>query len=134
MAGGGASLDAVETVCRHVEDDTAVESVGLGGLPDAGGKVTLDVAALTDALTALPEADRPAVVAHLAALARLSPAKAASDSDVDTRRLGQHWKVCVLKSSPTSPHPKPPLTGAPARVLVMAIARRSRSRCLKGRL
>ncbi len=42
LAGGGASLDAVEAVCRHVEADTSVESVGLGGLPDATGRVTLD--------------------------------------------------------------------------------------------
>ncbi len=34
-----------------------------------------DLAALADALAALPEADRPAVVAHVAALARLAPAK-----------------------------------------------------------
>ena len=42
LAEGGASLDAVEAVCRHVEEDTGVESVGLGGLPDAAGSVTLD--------------------------------------------------------------------------------------------
>ena len=42
LAGGGASLDAVEAVCRHVESDTSVESVGRGGLPDAMGKVSLD--------------------------------------------------------------------------------------------
>lgn len=42
LAAGGASLDAVERVCRHVEEDTSVDSVGLGGLPDAAGGVTLD--------------------------------------------------------------------------------------------
>jgi len=42
LAGGGSSLDAVEAVCRHVEDDLAVESVGRGGLPDAAGEVSLD--------------------------------------------------------------------------------------------
>ena len=39
---GGTSLDAVEAVCRHVEEDLNVDSVGLGGLPDASGRVTLD--------------------------------------------------------------------------------------------
>ncbi len=29
-------------VCRHVEENTDVDSVGLGGLPDAAGGVTLD--------------------------------------------------------------------------------------------
>ncbi len=38
----------------------------------------LDLDALADALAALPEADRPAVVAHVAALARLGPAKRAA--------------------------------------------------------
>ncbi|MEM7310335.1 MAG: isoaspartyl peptidase/L-asparaginase [Planctomycetota bacterium] len=42
LAAGGASLDAVEAVCRHVELDPAVESVGYGGLPDSSGSVTLD--------------------------------------------------------------------------------------------
>ena len=42
LATGGASLDAVEAVCRHVEEDTEVDSVGQGGLPDAAGDVTLD--------------------------------------------------------------------------------------------
>jgi isoaspartyl peptidase/L-asparaginase-like protein (Ntn-hydrolase superfamily) len=42
LAAGGASLDAVEAVCRHVEDDPAVDSVGYGGLPDRAGEVSLD--------------------------------------------------------------------------------------------
>ncbi|MDP6762641.1 MAG: isoaspartyl peptidase/L-asparaginase [Planctomycetota bacterium] len=42
LDGGGRGLDAVEAVCRHVELDESVESVGLGGLPDAAGDVTLD--------------------------------------------------------------------------------------------
>ena len=42
LAAGGTSLDAVEHVCRHVEEDTGVDSVGLGGLPNAAGDVTLD--------------------------------------------------------------------------------------------
>jgi isoaspartyl peptidase/L-asparaginase-like protein (Ntn-hydrolase superfamily) len=42
LAAGGASLDAVEAVCRHAEDDPTIDSVGRGGLPDAAGRVTLD--------------------------------------------------------------------------------------------
>jgi isoaspartyl peptidase/L-asparaginase-like protein (Ntn-hydrolase superfamily) len=44
LAGGGSSLDAVERVCRVIEDDAEVDSVGYGGLPDAQGVVTLDAA------------------------------------------------------------------------------------------
>lgn len=42
LAAGGCGLDAVEAVCRHVELDPGVESVGLGARPDASGRVTLD--------------------------------------------------------------------------------------------
>ncbi len=41
---GGGALDSVEAVARHAEADTAVTSVGIGGLPDATGIVTLDAA------------------------------------------------------------------------------------------
>jgi len=46
LAAGGDSLDAVEAACRAVEADPGVESVGLGGLPDAAGAVTLDGAVM----------------------------------------------------------------------------------------
>jgi isoaspartyl peptidase/L-asparaginase-like protein (Ntn-hydrolase superfamily) len=46
LATGGTSLEAVEAVCRHIEDDTSVDSVGLGGLPDASGRVTLDASVM----------------------------------------------------------------------------------------
>jgi len=39
------------------------------------GRIDPVLAALADALTDLPESDRPAVVAHVAALARLGPGK-----------------------------------------------------------
>jgi isoaspartyl peptidase/L-asparaginase-like protein (Ntn-hydrolase superfamily) len=42
LAGGGASLDAVETVCRIIDLEPDVDSVGYGGYPDASGAVTLD--------------------------------------------------------------------------------------------
>jgi len=42
-----ATLDAVEDACRAVEEDPDVDSVGLGGLPDSAGSVTLDGAVMT---------------------------------------------------------------------------------------
>jgi len=38
----GDALDALEAGCRAVEADPDIDSVGLGGLPDAAGEVTLD--------------------------------------------------------------------------------------------
>ncbi|MHC5112989.1 MAG: isoaspartyl peptidase/L-asparaginase [Planctomycetota bacterium] len=45
---GGSGLDAVEAVCRGVEDDPGVDSVGFGGLPDRAGAVTLDGCVMLD--------------------------------------------------------------------------------------
>jgi N4-(beta-N-acetylglucosaminyl)-L-asparaginase len=42
LSGGGSSLDAVEKGVMVPEADPLVTSVGYGGLPDAGGDVTLD--------------------------------------------------------------------------------------------
>lgn len=42
LAAGGSALDAVETVCRVVEADPIVDSVGRGGLPDRDGQMSLD--------------------------------------------------------------------------------------------
>ena len=39
---GGKSIDAVEQACIAVESDREVDSVGIGGTPDADGNVTLD--------------------------------------------------------------------------------------------
>ena len=39
---GGSSMDAAEKAARHAEADPENNSVGLGGLPDEKGKVTLD--------------------------------------------------------------------------------------------
>jgi len=39
---GGKSIDAVEQGCIAVESDPEVDSVGIGGTPDADGNVTLD--------------------------------------------------------------------------------------------
>jgi N4-(beta-N-acetylglucosaminyl)-L-asparaginase len=38
----GGVLDALEQTCIHAELDPNVDSVGIGGLPDASGQVTLD--------------------------------------------------------------------------------------------
>ncbi len=42
LSKGGRALDAVEAGVRQSESDPNVSSVGLGGLPDASGEVTLD--------------------------------------------------------------------------------------------
>src|SRR5215212_11313385 len=39
---GGKAIDAVERGCIAVEADPEVDSVGIGGTPDAEGNVTLD--------------------------------------------------------------------------------------------
>src|SRR4051794_33707453 len=42
LAKGGSSLDAVEAVGRFAEADLTNRTVGIGGLPDASGRVSLD--------------------------------------------------------------------------------------------
>jgi N4-(beta-N-acetylglucosaminyl)-L-asparaginase len=42
LTGGGRALDAVEAGVRVPEADPKVDSIGLGGLPDRDGRVTLD--------------------------------------------------------------------------------------------
>src|ERR1041385_2892258 len=42
LQAGGSALDAVEAACAAVDADLTVDSVGLGGKPDASGQVTLD--------------------------------------------------------------------------------------------
>jgi N4-(beta-N-acetylglucosaminyl)-L-asparaginase len=39
---GGKAIDAVERACVAVESDPSVDSVGIGGTPDASGRITLD--------------------------------------------------------------------------------------------
>lgn len=47
LAGGGSALDAVERAANAAELDPRVDSVGLGGMPDATGQVTLDAAIMS---------------------------------------------------------------------------------------
>jgi N4-(beta-N-acetylglucosaminyl)-L-asparaginase len=49
LAGGGSALDAVEQGARVPESDPDVVSVGLGGLPDREGRVTLDASIMDHA-------------------------------------------------------------------------------------
>ena len=42
LAAGGSALDAVERAAIAIEADPNVDSVGLGGLPDSAGRVSLD--------------------------------------------------------------------------------------------
>jgi len=48
LASGGEALDAVVHAATVFEDDPSIDSVGIGGLPDADGVVTLDGAIMTD--------------------------------------------------------------------------------------
>lgn len=47
LRAGGSALDAVVAGATAVEDDPTVDSVGLGGLPDASGRVSLDACVMT---------------------------------------------------------------------------------------
>jgi len=49
LEGGGGPLDAVVAGVSHCEDDSSVDSVGYGGLPDASGEVTLDASVVDEA-------------------------------------------------------------------------------------
>ncbi len=48
LAKGGDALDAVVTAASVIESDPTIDSVGVGGLPDADGKVSLDACVMTD--------------------------------------------------------------------------------------
>lgn len=48
LQGGADALDAVVAAAQAVELDPTVSSVGLGGIPDADGQVSLDACVMTD--------------------------------------------------------------------------------------
>ena len=48
LSRGGAALDAVVAAATAIEDDPSVNSVGIGGLPDADGRPSLDACVMTD--------------------------------------------------------------------------------------
>lgn len=48
LKNGGSALDAIEKGCNVEEEDPANSSVGLGGLPDREGIVTLDACVMDD--------------------------------------------------------------------------------------
>jgi N4-(beta-N-acetylglucosaminyl)-L-asparaginase len=48
LAAGGSALDAAVTAASAVEIDPKVDSVGVGGLPDASGRLSLDASVMTD--------------------------------------------------------------------------------------
>lgn len=67
---GGKSLDAVETGVRLPEADPNVITVGLGGIPDANGKVTLDACIMDEkgragSVSGLEKIKHPISVARL---------------------------------------------------------------------
>lgn len=48
LAAGGSALDAAVHAATVIEDDPSIDSVGVGGLPDADGEVSLDACVMTD--------------------------------------------------------------------------------------
>lgn len=48
LRAGGSALDAAVAGATAVEDDPTVDSVGIGGIPDASGRVSLDASVMTD--------------------------------------------------------------------------------------
>jgi isoaspartyl peptidase/L-asparaginase-like protein (Ntn-hydrolase superfamily) len=69
MSEGGSGLDAIEQGARVVESDPKITSVGLGGLPDAEGIVTLDACIMDKdsscgAVTFLQDIENPISVAR----------------------------------------------------------------------
>jgi N4-(beta-N-acetylglucosaminyl)-L-asparaginase len=67
---GGSALDAVEAGGNVTEDDTTINSVGNGGLPNADGEVELDAAIMdgsthaAGSVASLTRTDRPISVAR----------------------------------------------------------------------
>ncbi|TVQ63538.1 MAG: glycosylasparaginase [Phycisphaerales bacterium] len=69
LAQGADALDAVVHAVTAIEDDPDIDSVGVGGLPDAGGRVSLDACVMTDpdragAVACLRRHPNPAAVAR----------------------------------------------------------------------
>jgi isoaspartyl peptidase/L-asparaginase-like protein (Ntn-hydrolase superfamily) len=69
LAAGGSALDAVELAVRYAEADLTNATVGVGGLPDRDGNVSLDAAVM------LSPAQTGAVCAVRQALAPISVAR-----------------------------------------------------------
>ena len=70
LSTGGRALDAVETGVRTSESDPNVSSVGIGGLPDASGIVTLDACIMDEtgecgAVACLKDIENPITVARM---------------------------------------------------------------------
>jgi N4-(beta-N-acetylglucosaminyl)-L-asparaginase len=69
LAAGGSALDAVEETIRFAESDLSNATVGVGGLPDRDGDVSLDAAVMlspsrTGAVCAVRRAVHPITVAR----------------------------------------------------------------------
>ena len=70
LSSGGRALDAVEAGVRVSESDPAVSSVGVGGLPDSSGTVTLDACIMDEngdcgSVACLRDIENPISVARL---------------------------------------------------------------------
>jgi N4-(beta-N-acetylglucosaminyl)-L-asparaginase len=91
LSKGGKALDAVEKGARVTEADVKNRSVGIGGLPDADGKVTLD-ACIMD------ENSRCGAVAYLEGIAHpISVARSIMENTPHVMLVGAGAKKYALK-------------------------------------
>lgn len=88
---GGYALDAIESGLKVTESDVANRSVGIGGLPDADGHVTLD-ACIMD------EQSRCGAVAYLEGIAHpISVARKVMETTLHVMLVGAGAKKFALK-------------------------------------
>ena len=131
LRAGGSPLDAVERGINAVELDPAVDSVGLGGLPDEEGRTTLDAAIMDGglrcgAVLALAEVATPISVArrvmertrHVQLVGegalRFALAQGLPRRDLltpEARAKWEAWRASAERKVPGQVEPKPPAAG-----------------------
>src|SRR3954451_23465080 len=122
LAGGGASLDAVQAGATQCEFDPSVDSVGLGGLPDSAGEVTLDasimdhagrcgsVACLKRVVNAVGVARRvmeatPHVMLVGDAAGRFAVEQGFAEADLLTETAAAKYREWLVRHPPEAPAP-----------------------------
>ncbi|MCU0688907.1 MAG: N(4)-(beta-N-acetylglucosaminyl)-L-asparaginase [Phycisphaerales bacterium] len=103
LASGGSSLDAVVAGATAVEDDPTVDSVGVGGFPDASGHVSLDACVMQ----APDRCGGVCYLRHYAGAARL--ARAVMDKTIHVLLAGDGAEAFAQRQGFT-PHPTHLLT------------------------
>ena len=116
LAGGASALDTVVAAATAIEDDTSIDSVGVGGLPDAVGfaerllerlgdpiaddDVTPAVDLVVRGLDRVPEHDRRIVRRH-----RVDPAAAVAEHAVGGHGVERAVLVGEAPDEPTAVDP-----------------------------